>query len=86
MVSIQPIHVNLPATKIKITGFGSSVYPVTDNSLIFTIGFFDENDIMIKTEQVSLLQSEYDAWGSGEEGEDYIIDVCIAKLDIEVAV
>lgn len=86
MVNITPVYVNEPATKIAIIGFECHQYPVVDNVVMITVGYFDENNVMLKKESVPLLKIEYDQWAAGEIGEEYIMSVCIQKLDIETII
>lgn len=85
MITIEPIQVHLPATQVKICGFSCGEYPVMDNSLIFNVGYYDSENNLLQTAQVSLAQSEYNNWAAGEEGEEYILNLCLQKLNITIA-
>lgn len=83
MIEIQPIQITPAAVKARLHSFSGS-FPITDDTTIVNIALTDEDDNVLRVQQVNLTQNEYNAWGEGEEGDNAILALCLQKLGIEI--
>lgn len=82
MINIQPKQVSPLAVKTNITNINISFNGGL--SVIVWVGLYSEDDQLLKNETVSLTEEEYLDWGVGSEGDAALLNLCLAKLNIEL--
>ena len=52
-----------------------------NNGITFQVFLYDENEVLISVESVSITGDEYAAWGTDD---NYINDIILSKLELEL--
>ena len=82
MVNIQPRQVSPLAVKTNISNINISFTP--ELTVVIWIGLYSEEEQLLKNESVLLTNEEYLEWGVGSEGDAALLNLCLAKLNIEL--
>lgn len=82
MINIQPKQVSPLAVKASISNINISFNGGL--SVVVWVGLHSEDDQLLKNETVDLTEEEYLDWGVGSEGDAALLNLCLAKLNIEL--
>lgn len=74
--------IGIPAKNINY--ISKPTFFINEEELLYraTIKCYDIDDQFVCNKEVVFSQEEYDSWGAGESGENYIYDLIFKKLDL----
>ena len=81
-IQIQPFHYQ------SITQISKPIYIIDEITRKYTITIkaYTEENQHVRDFTFEISQEEFDAWGSGEDGDDYIKNLILSKLGFQEVV